>query len=345
MTIYYVGTSYANMEFIGTPQIPISGGTYPNVVSTSASHYNTNLLRAYAATLATDSELVIDLGTSLSDLWVHFDYYENTAGTTSGTAMATFFDASGDLLHGVVGTGSASQYNLQYSTNGTSFAATYASTTHTITATTRVDVDIHLKIHGTTGIFEVYRAGVQVAIFSGDTLANSDNTVRFIRLRAPSSTFSRSFSGIVVADVSTVGWRVQELAPAAGTQDYSDWTGTYTEIDDAVYVVAKGDSIYSNVVGDEETYPLPDVHASVNTMVPQAVVVCARAMATPDATPQNIELGLSVGGVFYSSGSKTVGHLQGERRIQHIWSTNPSTSSAWSISDVNALQAGFRAAV
>lgn len=347
MTIYYVGTNYSNIEFTagGTPMQALAVGTYPSFGSiTSPSVYDTNLSYGYTSLRLADNEQIIDLGTGLTDVWLHFRLYTTTAATSTDISSVAFFDASGNLLHGVVSTGSSNQYNLRESSNGTTFTSTYSGTTFTANASAGgIDVDVHLKIDGTTGVFEFFLAGSLLASFSGDTLANGANAVRYIRLRSATTIGFARLSQIIVADVSTIGWRVMDAIPETGSQDFSAWVGAYTEVDDWEWIVGKTDSIYSNSGGQVESYPVRNPHSSLSTMVPAAVVVSARAFVTPDAAVSGVDLGLSVGGTFYAGGStETLAIEDGEVAIQRIFAANPVTSSGWTTTDINNLQVAVR---
>jgi hypothetical protein len=325
----------------------ISTGPFPSFGTVSGgTRYNNNLLRGYASLENTNYEAIIDLGTNVDDVWLHFDMQGDNNSTILNTIFVAFYGSSKNLLHGIVGsvTSATGQFNLRPSTDGSTFATAYSGTTFSAAYSTLNIVDVHLKIASSGGLFEVYHAGTLVSSFSGDTTANGSNLIRFIRLGSGTSNGLKRPSGIIVASESTIGWKAQELYPITGTQDHSGWTGDFSVLDDYGWSVTKSDSAFANSNNATSSYVTSDTHASVSTLVPAALVVSARAFNTVDSSVTGLELGVSIGGTYYGSGvTDTLTPEDGDTPLQHIFTANPSNSSAWTHADFDALQLAIRA--
>jgi RHS repeat-associated protein len=90
--------------------------------------------------------------------------------------------------------------------------------------------------------------------------------------------------------------------------------------------------------GDTDMYALPDVTHSYTIAAVTVTAVASGLFTGPCETDCSSYLYLRVNG--YDSPLKSVGHNY--QRISHTWATNPATGKAWTLADVNALQAGVK---
>lgn len=71
--------------------------------------------------------------------------------------------------------------------------------------------------------------------------------------------------------------------------------------------------------------------------------VCAVNKVVGSPTANKIKMALRTNSTNYSGTAKTPGSDAAPSRVQEIWATNPNTSSAWTESDLDSLEAGVKA--
>lgn len=347
MTIFFAGASYADISTTLNDGLGISRGLYPSWENAfGGTRYDSNLYRGYTSLRNADYENLISLGQDTDEVWLHFDIHGGSNATTLNHLWLGFWGSSKNFLHGILGsvTSSSGQADLRPSTDGVNYATAYSGTTFSLAVTTLTTFDVHLKIAASGGVFEVYQGGSLISSFSGDTTANGSNLIRFIRLASGTTDGLKRYSGIVCADESTIGWKVQDLYPVTGSQSFSGWTGDFSVLDDYAWSVSKTDSAYANANNDTSSYATNNTHSSMSTLVPAGLAVSARAYVTPDAAVSGLELGVALGGTYYGSGvTETLAPEDGEYPVQHIFTANPSNSSGWTHADFDAMQVAIRA--
>lgn len=340
MSVLALMTSWANIKLGTTPGSVIGidfdtggGGT----------EFDSSYARGTIIASNNSEEPILDLRADYSEFWLHFEVY--TVGNISGNGIValSMYSAAGEMQYALLGTSTGGQYQFFRSTGNVSFNTQIGSGSVTLAVSTRHIIDIHVKNHSSSGVFDVYVNGSLLSSFSGDTSTNGANAVRYIRFRTASGNNDWQLSQVVAADVPTIGWKVQELPPLTGTQHFNQWTGTFSDCDDFILNYAKADSIYSNVNGDTESFVVADVPAAAASMFVVAVALSARVLSTPGSSVNTFTPGLSISSTFYEGGDFASAPDDGETIVQSIWHTNPATSSGWTQSDVNAMQIGVRA--
>jgi len=339
MTVLAVATDHTNVVW-GVPTV-YQSYSYPDYFfsSSATDRYDQNVARNAIQIQSTLSEPSIDLGAEYSEFWLHFSFDYNLTVVTAGLSLIDTYDASGNLQIGIVENATGPIDDVRKSTNGTTYGTTFAGTLTTSSAT-RVTWDIHYKIHASLGEIHIYQDGTLAYTFTGDTSTNGSNAIRYVRFTGGRAT-TKYVSEIVAATESTVGWKVSNLAPITGTQDFSAWTGDYSYIDE--YNYQEDGSVFANTADATSSFAIDDLDASLAGMVVKAVVACARVLSTPGATTPNIDVGLSISSTFYSGGTTTLDPLDGATRVVNIFETNPATATAFTQSDVNGLQLALRA--
>lgn len=324
------------------PAAAITNGFAPSF-DTAAGNRDTNFVSSAHNCVRGDNDVVVDLRTGYSDIWIHFEL--SISGTQSDNQVTIgTYDASGNLQLAMTSNGTAQNADFDRSTNGTTTTGTaFSGPAVTIAATTRYRFDIHFKIAASGGVVEAYVNEVLAgSVFTGDTSTNGAQNMRYVTFRA-GGTSTRRYSQIIVADENTRGWKVQEAFVATGSQNFSGWTGDFSNVDDVTFSVSKFDSAFTNTVGNTVSYVTNDCTASAAAMTVRAVVACGRAYLSPDAAPTGIAPGLSIGGTFYEGATVSLTNAMGDVPFQNIWHANPSNGSGWTQADVNALQVGARA--
>lgn len=213
---------------------------------------------------------------------------------------------------------------------------------------TRFEIDVHIKIHASAGVFEWYHSGLLVDRVTGNTVFYSGADVSNFGLGSAASalvlgsTNNTFWSQIILADEDTRGMKLATLRPnAAGSN--SGWTGAYTDIAE-VGTINDATLINSASVGQVSTFGLSNLSAAASVLYPIAVCVSARASAVV-SSPLNIDAAVRVSGTNYFSSSSYPGLISGLGPVlTRSFPLNPATAAPWTAADVNALEAGYRSA-
>ncbi len=205
---------------------------------------------------------------------------------------------------------------------------TQIGSTATLAAIT-INYDLYFKsgISGEAALF-----ANQVEVISGIADMSYAPDVDNVKLVASHS--SNFFSQFVVAEESTIGWRLAQGYMSASGSDTA-WTGDYSGVDEAD--LNDADFINSGSADQVETF----VHTtpSLTGYIPRAVCVTARAKRDASG-PQSMQLALRSAGTNYFSATKALG--LGYSAVQNIWETNPATAADFLTSQISALQPGVK---
>ena len=200
-------------------------------------------------------------------------------------------------------------------------------------------IQIYYLPHATTGTFQVKVNGVLDINYSGSTSPSTVNINKF-SLYCPGGSASFYWDNVVVDDAAWTGVsRIAILTPS-GAGNSTQWDpsagSNYACVDEVPY--SDTDYIYTNVVDEVDTYALSDLPSEAAVI--KCVQVAARARKEGSSTPQNIALAVrTTGGDAYSSDQAL---LTSYTTHMNIWETNPGTASAWTVSEVNAMEAGVK---
>ncbi len=201
----------------------------------------------------------------------------------------------------------------------------------------RQDIDVRILCNTASGNLSLYVAGTERINASADLSGVA--SIRKLTVTAGASNgFSSEtrFSQVVIADASTIGYRLMTCVPSAAGAT-SSWTGAYTDIDEAVY--SDADFINSASNNQVSTFAQTPVSALTGYVV-RAVAVSVRSKRGSSG-PQNIRHALRSSGTDYFSGSDVAQGL-GYTPTQTIWETNPATSAAWVNTAIASLQPGAK---
>lgn len=340
MTVLALMTDHTNTRW-NIPGFPAASvGMYPQY-TTATANFNSSFARCGILSRANESMPVIDIGSNKTDFWLHFDLYIVNNIATAGAGFVEFWSEGQTLQLGMVENTMGMVFSIRESTDGSTFAAAYAGT-FTVAIAVVKTIDIRVKLDASVGEILVYVDESLVFTYTGNTLTNGDNAVRYILFRG-GGTGNRYISQAIVADTSTLGWKVQSLAPVTGAQDFSAWSGTYADIDD---ITSSGiDSVYTDTADSVASFPIQDVASAASSagMIIQAVQVAGRFLAETGAAVENVEVGFSLASTFWGSPTKSVGADNGEILVSHIFQSNPSNSSGWTYSDVDNAQMALKA--
>lgn len=303
--------------------------------STDGSRYETNLSRGAMVVTQGASEIYAPFNTTLSDFWLHMRLYlENAPASTE----AIFY------IRNAAGT--EDEYRILENTDGTWSIQRYKSATYTTLATTAspmlvdagADIDIHFVRNATTGSITVYKNGVSMLSFTGDT--DTTSLPGMVYFEGMTGTNNEMFvSQVIVADESTVGWKLATLSPT-GNGSNTAWTNDFAAVDE--FIFDNTDFIETNTVGNLETYTTSGINAAFSTYNVKAVTVAARASNDSGSAVADLQFVVRTSGTNYTSPNAGLVKDGTEQSKQYVWNTNPNTASAWTQAQVNAAEIGVK---
>lgn len=302
---------------------------------TSSESYNSSYARC---SITCDGATNYAEGTpsaSATDYWIHFDMViDPVASGTAATRLSVYDSSGNERLRFKYSDGSTFTVGVDYWT-GASF--TSAGTFSLDMGSIRQVIDIRVVCNSGSGSIDVYVAGTnRLSAAVSTTSITNLRKFRFLGGTVASLTTNTRFSQVIVADEPTVGWRLVTCR-ASGAGATTDWTGSYTEIDETIYV--DGDFINSSVADQVELFT-NTATASMTGHSVRSVAVAARAKRGASG-PANIRMALrSAGTTYFSSGDIALG--LGYTPVQTIWETDPATTSDFLASAITSLQFGVK---
>jgi hypothetical protein len=331
MTVYFGGGEADALT--GQPQCVelASAGSFDSTYSRGSLGFTgsaVNFTDYWSAFLIDPSTTAV---TNVTTLWFHAEHL--STNTTGGTNITLFqcVNSSGTPVFRCFRTSVGSTFQMQFWDGA---AWQNAGSTFTITTGTRQRFDLKL-ICGASGSFEFY---INEVLTANGSITDADtNNVKELRLCFGSSTQgAAAWSQIIVASVSTIGWKLH-TKPPTGNGGVTTWTGAFGDVDEVVN--SDGDFIESVNNDEVETY----THAALTlTGTVKAVIAGARSK-TGGAGPTNMQMVLRKSGTNYPSGN--VGNLNGTYQGNiAIWQLDPSTGVAWVPADAasTALESGVK---
>jgi hypothetical protein len=275
---------------------------------------------------------------AMSEGWIQYYVNINTAITAS-TAGQMFRLKSGETGQVLFqyDFDALAQQALEY-WNGSAFVEVNEGT---VFSAARYKVDLQFKMDNSVGYFRVYVNDTLLHELTGDTIFTAATTLDVIELVCPNPSGLGSgqfdFSGLIIADEDTrsmVFHQGQATANGANTA----WTGVYTD----VTKLDRNDNTFieSGTAAQLETYVMDDVHTDLAAYVPRAVVLSTRTRRGATG-PQNMQGVVRQSGTdFMTSNIAGINTAYGTR--QAVMNTNPATSAAWTIAEINAAEFGVK---
>lgn len=301
----------------------------------TAGRFEPNLSRGAMLVTQGASEIYLPFGTNLSDFWMHMRLYQENAPASTDNYFY-FRNAAG----------TEDEYRIKINSDGTWTVERYKASTYTALGTSAsailvngaADIDIHVTRNLTTGVFAIYKNGVNVFNFTGDTDTTSAPGMVYFEGMTGSSN-EMNVSQVIIADESTIGWKLHTLPPT-GNGANTAWTNDYLNVDEFVY--DNTDFIETNSVGVLETYTTGGINAAYSTYNVKAVAVAARMSNDSGSAVADVQMAVRTGGSNYTSPNTSLTKDGNEYSRQYVWNANPNTSGAWTQSQVNAAEIGVK---
>lgn len=271
---------------------------------------------------------------ALTEGWVHFRF--GRSGTTGVGAQSQDFlrlrNAEGQNL-----------FKLTCSSTTTVSTYTILSQSAVSTGVSSGIIDVNFKIAETDGFVRVWLNNVLVTQFNGDTRlpsgTQSISNLYASGINSASINFSAFFSQFLVSDMPTVGSRVVTLPLTVSA--VNDWDGTVTNVT-GTDVSGIDNAIKEQVIDQRIRFDVANVASIASNEFIGSVSMSASALA---------ELGSSVtkiGWIAFDGATEVEAATSGTllttfsgNRV--IMNTNPITTAAWDLSELNTIELGMKA--
>lgn len=303
-----------------------------------------------------DSTLVIDGSSSFADcqfvtaaanllsattvvtgetLWCHFDFYNDSTISSTGFPALVIYDSSGFPWFRAINS-SSTILQFQYNSGtGASPVWTNVGGTWDYAGQARYTCDLKLTL-GSPHSFE-FSVASSLQMSGTFTQASFTNATKW-RIYGFGSAETQFSQLLCTRDLSTIGAKVKYCrATAAGAN--TGWAGAYTDINEGVNSDATAQS--AATAGLKTTHAMGDVTVPAGSEI-VSVFHWLRGKNDGNA-PNNIKSVLRSSGVDYSTGNLNgIGTSYGP--IGARYDQDPATSSNWTQSGWNAVEAGFESA-
>lgn len=200
---------------------------------------------------------------------------------------------------------------------------------------TLADLDVKTAVSGSNRTVEVYINGALVAGFTktgqNNNPVSSFTLCNIYRIYGQVPAY---FSEIIVADESTLGWRLHSKRPDGTKPGLNTFaTGTWGLLaDDNVATGLTDSTVGKRATGEYLAYTGPATPMGI-----RGVALNTRMIRTPGSPQLSHQLRIS--GTNYDTPSK-------EERLAYqvfsSWDQNPATAANWAVADFTGLQGGIR---
>ncbi|MGD9670163.1 MAG: hypothetical protein AB7U75_14195 [Hyphomicrobiaceae bacterium] len=287
--------------------------------------------------------LNVDLPSAISEVWLRFKVADNSATSTSNALFYLTNTGTGKdslrLFH--LTSASHPNWRFQYNSSGTTYT-TLAEMN--LTESEDAEFIIYWK-RGASGVLKCWVNGTKIVDVSG-AYNTPDTTFDRFTVRGSSTSTSTSVmiigAAIVIADEPLFNVYVDHISPdGAGT--YSEWTGSYTNVDDsanAPYWNTATD-INVNATGQRFLATYESMLTLDASREVAAVQLAARGILEGGSTPTDVLFKARLSSTDYLLNS--LGLTSTASNARQLLSSDPA-SNPWTESNVNAIEFGVETA-
>lgn len=209
-------------------------------------------------------------------------------------------------------------------------------------------IEISATIADSGGTAEVRVDGTSLISYTGDTKNGGTNTtIDMVRFTGNGGNVSSYFDDLYICDSTGSAphntflgdVRVISLSPTAAgssTQFTPDTGSNYARVNEIPYSAAN--YVQSGTSGNRDTYAMADLTGTPTILAVQTCVVAKKT----DAGAMSMKVAIKSGATVYYG--TTTALSSGDATVVDLRTTDPATSSAWTSSGVNALEAGAEVA-
>lgn len=237
---------------------------------------------------------------------------------------------------------------LRKQTSGDLYLEAYRGTSDKVaTGTIAINVDttylieVRYKPDDSNGIFQVKVDGVLDVNFTGDTRPTSG---QINRLRLGGVSYVNAYFDDVI--VESGGWigdtcvaGLKPIAAGASTEWDPSAGDNFACVDDVP--PDEADYVRTNLTSEIDLYAAENLSSRAEEV--RCVQLQARIGQNLTPTPANIQLTSRTHNTNYFGDNESVA-VGGIKTVRKLWDSNPNTSNEWSVSEVNDLEIGVKAA-
>ena len=288
---------------------------------------------------------LLKLPTALTTFFLGCYFGAGTGSAVANSQIFTFRNGATDLLAVRVGAVATNCELVRWNGATWDVLATVLLTDFMNTTTTH-KYAFEITLNNTVGVFKLYRDGILVFNFSGDTVGGALTTCDMIRLGAQNTnggpSGSRCFNPFI-ADEDTRDIYCQSMNLTSVVGDLNSWAGSYLDLNEvALGTNAEYDTTtrFSATTDAEFSQNIADPTAPFNsgyTVI--GVGVHMRAFYTTN--PKDVQPLVRRGGV--TAYGTQVALTPAVRVDFQMFNLDPATGLAWAYSDLAAVQIGARA--
>lgn len=188
----------------------------------------------------------------------------------------------------------------------------------------KIDVNVS---YGATGTVNVYADGTLILSYTGSLATDGTTAITGIDLG------SGSWSEIIWDTSDTRSMSLVTLAPnGAGVSQ--QWTGTFSDVN----AIVNADNTFNYTLSANQTQLYPQNGMPTGSFTVFDFTLSVRA-ASQAGSPQHLLPAVFTGGGQHNNSAWSLGVSLAP--YFSIWTANPATSAAWTVSDINGLQEGF----
>lgn len=197
----------------------------------------------------------------------------------------------------------------------------------------KLDVQV---TYGTPGTIRVFVNQTEVITYTGNNIVRGGSTtLSAFGMASPATGSDLAYwSEVIAAERDTRTLMLKTHVPTS-TGSGNQWQGAYTDIDEVA--ANEADGISTNGVDQVAMFGLSDLPDG--NLAIRGFKVSGYA-ARGETGPSNTQLGVTTNGNTAFSANKAVD--TGWTRLGEIWEANPVSGTAWTASEINALQIGVR---
>jgi hypothetical protein len=276
--------------------------------------------------------------TPLTEMYVGFHFYTGNWYAFNSTMFTLNIRSGGNRILTLT-LGADNKLFMYYGTNATPIGPS----TMIMEQYRYYHIELGVVV-GPTGSAEVRVDGTTILeLASGDTRPSGGGTTADRIVLHSGNGLYAGWDNIVIDDADWPGEiKIIALTPngTGNLQEFTPSTGT----DHAALVDERPptttDYVYSTTPGHREQFSLAD-HGLSGGIIVEGVQVIMHALESESAG-MTLDTGLRVNGANYDDG-KVHALLTASSRFEgKIWETNPDTGAAWTLEEINNLQAGVK---
>lgn len=292
-------------------------------------------------------------GSNLTDVWVRFGLFLHLGTSTAEIAVCQIFDSAAALQANVGYNPSTSQFVARRGAVGSGTSLATSATSGGYPQDAWHLFEVRYQVTSTTvGVMEVWLNGVQVINFSGDNTNTANVNAASVAIGAASSGsvgFAGAYVGIDDIAINDTSGSLNNGRPGDGRVIYLVPTGAgsstglsrggtdsganWSQVEETPPSMT--DYVWSATVAARDLYAITDAPTGTLSI---AVVELVAYAVNSDAGAGSLGLTLKSGATTNEATSQALSSGVGYYRARY--ETDPNTSAAWTLSALQAIEAG-----